>query len=593
MRQCNVNPWKAALKMSGNVMKVTTLALSLALATALLLAQAPVRKSPSTGAPNQPNTDSTPPKKPGSVEGIITNSISHEPVKKANVSLRNVREGFSYAAITDAAGHFLFDNVEPGAYMVSADRDGFTAPQQPRTRFDSKPLTVDEEQHVKDAAAQLMPLGLVSGHVADEDGDPIAGASVQALRYFYNQGIKQLRPSGFANTNDLGEFQMINLEPARYYFQVTARTRSFLPPHTRGAPQEEAYPATYYPSGIDIAQATSQEVTAGGHLSSIDFRLHKAPAYHLRGKVVDGQTGQPARNTNVRLVPRDGVNFGANSLFGQVQQDGAFDIGSVVNGSYSAIAQRADGQGRTTARQVVNIASQDVGGVILTLSPGLEISGAISVEGTPANPPQNQQQNPQMNRQPRVSLQPIEQSSSGAQAIAESDGTFVLHGVSPEIYRVTVFFGQPGTYLKSIRLGDQDVPSGQIDLTQQGSAALNIVFGTDGGQIQGTVQDSGGKLAPGISITLAPREEYAGRRDLFKQTRSDQNGSFRFQDLAPGEYKVFAWEDTDMNIVQAAEFRKPFESKAASVSIGANSKESVQLNVITTSEIEAEKSKLP
>ena len=42
-------------------------------------------------------------------------------------------------------------------------------------------VTVAEEQHVQDVALKLLPLGTVSGHVLDEDGDPIVGAQIGVL----------------------------------------------------------------------------------------------------------------------------------------------------------------------------------------------------------------------------------------------------------------------------------------------------------------------------------------------------------------------------------------------------------------------------
>ena len=52
--------------------------------------------------------------------------------------------------------------------------------------------------------------------------------------------------------------------------------------------------------------------------------------------------------------------------------------------------------------------------------------------------------------------------------------------------------GAPGVYVKSIHFGEQDVSKGDIDLTQPTSGALDIVMGTDVGQIQGSVQTENG-----------------------------------------------------------------------------------------------------
>ena len=87
-----------------NVMKVAAILPALTLVAAMLPAQKPAPK-------------------PGTVDGIVINSVTGEPIKKANVSL-----GGKYTATTDAAGRFHFDNVASGAYAIGAEKDGFQAP---------------------------------------------------------------------------------------------------------------------------------------------------------------------------------------------------------------------------------------------------------------------------------------------------------------------------------------------------------------------------------------------------------------------------------------------------------------------------------
>jgi len=158
----------------------------------------------------------TAPAKPGKVEGTVINSVTNDPVKKATVKLQGAGR---YSTVTDATGHFHFESVDPGQYQAMAYRDGFMPIQGYRFDPRTKPVTVSAEQQVKDVVVQLLPLAVVSGHVLDEDGDPLVYAQVQALRYVYRQGgVRQLQPAGFATTNDLGEFQLLDLEPARYYF---------------------------------------------------------------------------------------------------------------------------------------------------------------------------------------------------------------------------------------------------------------------------------------------------------------------------------------------------------------------------------------
>jgi hypothetical protein len=574
---------------------VIGLVTTVTLAAALLGGQTPLRVAPSRAAPKSPTsspTDNTPVLKPGSAEGVVINSVTGQPLKKANVTLRNPR-GFAYAAVTDAAGHFLIENIEPGSYQPMAASDGFMPYQAFRqSALASSLVTVAEEQHVKDVTVKLAPLGLASGHVFDEDGEPIAGASVAAQRYVYNPGRKQLNPAGYANTNDLGEFQMLDLQPGRYYFQVTFnRQQPNVTGRVIGKEADETYPTTYYPSVLDVAQASTQEVSAGTQLSNIDFRLRKIRAFHIRGKVLDAG-GQAARSVSVQLLSPGGGPF---SRFGAaVQQDGSFDIGSVVSGAYVVWSQRSEGAVNVSARKSINVGDQDLDGVLLTLVPGFDVTGNIQVEGAAAAvaPNPDGTQRPPQPMRIQVALQPLERIGQTPRALVENDGTFVLHNVADTVYQISVA-GVSGKYLKTIRFGDREVPNAEIDLTQQAGGSLNLVFGTDGGQIDGTVQNKNGDAAPGIYVTVTPREEYEGRRDLFKQAVTDRSGHFHVPDLAPGNYKVFAWEEFEWMTMQSPEVRKIFESKAASVTVGANGRESIQLKAISADEVAAEKSRLP
>jgi protocatechuate 3,4-dioxygenase beta subunit len=560
---------------------------------AALLAQTPLRVTPTRPAPNSPSaspTDNTPSKKPGTAEGVVINSVTGQPVKKATVTLRGFRNAVAYAAVTDAAGHFLVENMEPGRYQAMASGDGFI-PDRVRGNLFAASIDIAEEQHVKNITVKLMPLGLASGHVVDEDGDPIAGANVAAQRYVYNSGRKQLNFAGNATTNDLGEFQMLDLQPGRYYFQLTYnRYRPPIPGHVIGKLADETYPITYYPSVLDIGQASLLEVTAGGQLSNVDFRLHKTRSYHVRGKVVDAN-GQAARNAFVQILPAGGGFF--PRLSAPLQPDGSFDVGGVMSGSYALLSQRQEGGTPVYARKSINVGDQDVDDVALVLTPGFDISGSVQVEGAPpvAPKPDGSQPAPQPRRL-QVTLQSAERIGPIPRALVEDDGTFVLHNVMGSVYQINTFSG-PGQYLKTIRFGDRDIPGAEIDLTQQSGGSLKLVFGTDGGQIDGTVQNKTGDNAAGIMVLVAPGEEFEGRGDLFKQAMTDESGHFHVQDVAPGNYKVFAWEEYDYMTSRSPEVRKIFESKAASVSVGANGRESIQLKAISGEDVAAEKSRLP
>jgi hypothetical protein len=267
-----------------------------------------------------------------------------------------------------------------------------------------------------------------------------------------------------------------------------------------------------------------------------------------------------------------------------VQQDGSFEMRGVGSGSYTLIGGGFKGGVRLFARQSIKVSDQDLDGVLLVLAPGLEITGTVQVEGSKASPmPEN--------LDPQLTLD--DGMGHIENATVANGGTFVLHhDVMQNLYQFSVGL-VCGKYLKSIRFNGSDVSSGQIDLTHQSGGTLSVVFGRDGGRIEGSVQGNNGAPAANVAITVAPVEGYEGRRDLFRGSHTDQRGNFGIPDIAPGKYKIFAWEQYDSMTMQAPEFRKLFESRAATVSVGPNGRESVKLKIISAEDIQAQKSKLP
>ncbi len=381
------------------------------------------------------------PTKPGKVEGTVINSVTNDPVKKAAVILQALAGRANYSAVTDATGHFHFESVDPGRYQAIGIRDGFRPLEGNRFNAMAKPVTVSAEQEVKDVVVKLLPLAVVNGHVLDEDGDPLVWSQVQALRYVYGQGgVRQLQPTGFATTNDLGEFQLLDLEPGRYYFLAVARPRlERLPPNTKSATPEQAYPKTFYPSASEAEQSTATVVAAGAQVSGIDFHLREAPAFHIRGKAVDIRNGEVIRNGNVHVQTHMNMFF-QNA---RVRQNGTFDLPGMSSGSYLLILQSPDRQ--LSVRQNIEVGDHDINDAVLVLRPQVEISGSIRLESAPP---------PSVHRGPmRVNLMA---SGIGASATeVNADGSFALKA-TPAVYEIYASC-DAGAYVKSIHFGDQDL----------------------------------------------------------------------------------------------------------------------------------------
>jgi hypothetical protein len=79
-----------------------------------------------------------------------------------------------------------------------------------------------------DLVFKLARTGAITGHVFDEDGEPISGAQIRVLQPFRGNGILYdvANRNGPLSTNDLGEYRAFDLYPGRYYVSLTLRSES-------------------------------------------------------------------------------------------------------------------------------------------------------------------------------------------------------------------------------------------------------------------------------------------------------------------------------------------------------------------------------
>ena len=121
------------------------------------------------------------------VEGLVVRGGSREPLKKARVTLQG--RGRPLEALTGADGRFVIADVEPGQYMLSADRNGYIrqvygeADQAETNIFlgPGTPLDLEPSEHRRDIVFELICAGVIIGRVLDEDLDPVPGAHVRAM----------------------------------------------------------------------------------------------------------------------------------------------------------------------------------------------------------------------------------------------------------------------------------------------------------------------------------------------------------------------------------------------------------------------------
>jgi protocatechuate 3,4-dioxygenase beta subunit len=501
-----------------------------------------------------------------SIEGTIYNAATGEPLRKAVVTLRAASGGRDQArgraAISDAAGHYSITGVDPGAYRLFAERTGFIRQElgAPRPGKSGTPILLAANENRKDADLRLTPQGVITGRVVDEDGDPAALASVTLLRTGYAQGRKQLMPGGRNVTaNDQGEFRVFGLAPGRYYLMASYRPLST----EEAALSAQAYAPTFYPSAISADSAAPVEVTAGSALRGIDIRLQKMSAVQIRGRVLDVATNEPVRGAIVMLSPRAGVIATPAAERVVRVRGGAFEMDGITPGSY-VLSAHANREQQLSARMLLEVGQSDVNDLTLALTPGAEIAGVIKMAGGTGELP----------RGLRVQLEPASESGYPI-APVKQDGSFRVQHVQADTYSVRVY-GLPDTaYVQEIRFADAAVGESGLDFSRgftPGELAITVAL--TAAHVDGTVLDDKGQPFAGATVVIAADKGKA------QTVRTDQSGRFAAGGLAPGEYRLWAFDDIEAGAWDDPEYMKPHETHAERITVKDNDHPTVQLKLL-------------
>jgi hypothetical protein len=519
-----------------------------------------------------------------SLEGQALSAQTGGPVGKAMISLTraDAPSGAAtvppFSTVSDPAGRFAMDRIEPGRYRLRAFRSGY-AEMEYGSRGQGRAgtiLALAPGQRMKDIVFRLTPYATISGRALDEDGDPVSTAAVQFLRYRYSNGKKELSAAGTANSDDSGEYRAVRLLPGKYLVSATYRApwASSIDRSVTPRP-EEGYAVTYYPGAIDPASAVEIEVAAGEHLRGIDLTMRKARAATIRGRVVN--TAIPGARPSVMLFPDTGLwnNLSLQSV--TLDSKGEFEIRGVVSGSYWIMAS-LQLSGKTYSNRVnVTVAGANVEGVTLTLGAGISVSGRLIVDGETSQDLSSVQA--RLNQRPNSGL------TAGMPPTARvGEGrSFRFDDVSPDQYDVILTSGLPdGFYLKSIHCGETDVLVSGLDASAVPGCAVEIVVSPNAGEVAGSVQNPESQQpAPGASIALIPQEkERRERASGYFSASTDQYGRFAFKSVPPGEYKAYAWEDLEPGAYFDPDFMKPLADKGESVTVREKSQTSLQLKMI-------------
>lgn len=520
------------------------------------------------------------------VEGQVVKSTTGEGLKKITLQMESVEpvrpiiageDRQVHSTTTDANGHFLFNDLEPGRYVMNASGNGYPQQhygQQGRGRR-MKVLVLSPGQHEKDIVFRLQPPGVITGTVNDEDGDPVIKAQVQALRITHQGKRRQVMGGSGAQTNDRGEYRVFGLEPGQYLVVASYQRPELLRHPASDDPGDDAYVPTFFPSTQDPSQATPVLVGPGDEAGGINLDLKLIHGVRVRGNVQSGglNTSGYLQGIYVNLVPRD-LGFAGYPMgnYGTNVQDksGAFEIHGVPPGSYFLSANWSDGKRQYYGRTDVDVGNAYVDGVTLIMGSGIELHGRFRTDSDTKLDL----------RSLNLWLQSSDNSGGAGGAQVKPDGTFVIENLYDGNYKLHVGGFPEEYYVKSAKLGGVDVLETGLNISHsQVLGQLEIILTLDGGRVDGTVLEEQKPFGEAL-VLLVPDPPLRNHEELYSFKRSDSLGRFSMLGLPPGDFKLFAWEAVDGINYNDPDYIKLYENHGTRVHIEEKRQQNVQLELI-------------
>lgn len=558
----------------------------------------------------------------GNIRGIVINSVTREPISRALVVSNDNR----FAALTDEQGRFAF-SASRGEADHAAEPNTDTLPSAPGRRpakgpsasvpymlFARKPgflpdssgsaIAWDSNSRAKDLVITLVPEARITGKVSLSNNDSPGIIHVQLYRRLVQGGHARWVFDKTTPSRADGEFRFAELSAGTYKLFTTESmdrySQIFSP---RGT--QYGYPPSYYGgAGFDVA---AEVRVSAGDTATADFSVDRQPYYNVRIPVANAP---PTTGFSVNVYPVG--HRGPGYTLGYSIREQAIR-GALPNGIYTVEATSYGG------RDANAIA---IGSVSVTLRGGPAVGPAMALTTASSIPVMVKEEftstekseaatntadgKPSQERGPRrylnVVLEASDEMSSGRGASLRDparadDESLLIDNVTPGLYWVRVMTSRG--YVASLRAGNADLSQQPLVVSAAGSnPPIEITMRDETGEIEGTIEgiasgessertNTDGTETAIVSSTdtnlaahvyCIPLPDGGGS---FSEAQVSPDGTFRSPPLAPGTYRVLAFERSQPELEYGnADAMRSLESKGQVVRLSPGQKERLRLQLI-------------
>ena len=503
------------------------------------------------------------------LEGTVINALTGDPLPRALVQVAGQAQR---GVLTGPDGRFQFDDLPSGqAFLVVSKPGYFPGNGDPQSTGQWKAVSIDA--HAAPITLKMVPQCIVTGHVEEANGEAIEGASIRVFRMGVRAGRKRREQLQVQRTDEDGNFRIASLPAGKYYVAVQARQTSLVAADV--SKPKTGYPATiYYPAAPDVSSAMPIELTPG-KTAQVDFSIRAEPVFDISG-TISGQV--PGQNAFIFVTDRPGEQLNVSVRFNQ--QAGTFDVKAIPAGSYVIHAQSTDGAGHNLIAQAPLSVTANVSGARLVLEPALSIPVEVRFETTRSHPELEAASKVKGYVPVRIGLHSddLRQPDLYVQMESTSDpNTFMLRNIAPGKYSCELM-AIYGGYVQSAKYGSTDLLREELLVTRGApDTPIEIVLRDDSATLS---------IEPHADDPLSRTTILVAAESAPMQTPKMQvvfgSGPITIPGLAPGPYRVFAFDSVDQMEYANPEALAQYAAKAVHVNLAPNGQAQVSLDLVRT-----------
>lgn len=543
------------------------------------------------------------------IQGIVVNNVTGEPISRALVFSRDNRLG----AFTDASGRFEFtvstkenpSNQEVfsfGAHTsfhtylrgtsvdLVAKKPGF---------LEDADVSTHREASGRNITISLLPEAIIHGRVITSNNETAERLNVQLFKQEVREGAYHWTSTSTVRTNSQGEFRFAELRPGAYRI-MTQELLDTDPQDLAPNSQLYGFPPVCFPGVPDFASGSTLHLTAGQDVQA-DIPLTRQAYFRVRIPVLNSAATQ---GLNVAVYagdhPGPGYSLGYNSQTSRIE-------GLLPSGIYRV---EADSFFPTPASGAVDIrvAGSAMEGPSLALLPNGVIPIDVHEEFTSqwqGSPSWSDGKHTYQLRGPRAYLQIwLESADDFVQGptpalrnpTSASDASLLIDNARPGVYWVHVQSARG--YAQAVTSGSRDLLREPLILSSGSHAPIEITMRDDTAVIEGSItgvpgqaaaSEGNGGLQSGIVSSNPPGPPLAYimwvplRDNTAEVQQLGVSGDAKFQSppLPPGAYRVLAFAHLRQNFAyRDPQVMKTYESMGQVVNLTPGQTEHVDVQLI-------------